>query len=97
MTTKSGQDWLTREQVDTVIAAMSAADLIAAMGDATDTGNVKGPKMAGDAFDSAANRLGLSNGTPATAHVRMQDFQYLAQKISEAINIESPTSEGPEG
>lgn len=90
------QQWLTREQVDQVIDAMSAADLIVAMGDTTDTGQVKGPKMAGDAFDSAAARIGLSNGTPATAHVRMSDFQYLATRISQAVNIESPTSKGPE-
>lgn len=86
--------WLTREQIDQVIEKMSAADLIAGMGDG-DT--IKGPKMAGDAFNAAAARTGVSNGSPATEHVRMGDFAYMAKAITKAVNIESPLSEGQEG
>lgn len=83
--------WLSREQIDQVIAGMSAADLIAAMGDGE---KLQGPAMAGQAFDSAAARLGVSNGTPATQHIRMADFAYMAGAITKAVNIESPLSEG---
>ena len=68
-------EWLTREKIDEVLENLSAADLITATGD----GSQSGAKMAGLAFDSAAARLGISNGTPATAHVRAADFKYLAR------------------
>lgn len=86
-------EWLTREQIDQVIDSMSAADLINALGDGTE---IQGPKMAGAAFDSAAARLGISNGTPASAQVRMADFKYLAESITKAVNTDSPLSEGQE-
>ena len=87
-------EWLSREQIDSVIDGMSAADLIDALGDGE---KVNGSKMAGDAFNAAAARLGMSNGTPATEHVSMKDFAYLAAAIGEAVNTESPLSEGQEG
>lgn len=86
-------DWLTREQIDQVIDGMSAGDLITAMGDGE---KLQGPAMAGAAFDSAAARLGISNGTPATDHVRMADFAYMAGEITKAVNVDSPLSGGQE-
>lgn len=84
--------WLTREQIDSVIAGMSAADLVGAMGDA----DKAGPKMPVKAFDLAAERMGMSNGTAASSMVRLADFKYMAKAIGEAVNIESPLSEGQE-
>lgn len=81
-------DWLTREQIDQVVGSLSAADLIEATADGR-----KDAAVAGAAFDAAAARLGLSNGTPATQHVHAYDFQYLATAIGEAINVDSPLSE----
>lgn len=86
-------EWLTREQIDQVISGMAAADLLEAMGDGE---SIKGPKMAADAFNAAAARLGMSNGTPATQHVRMSDLKYMAEAITQAVNIDSPLSEGQE-
>lgn len=86
-------DRLTREQIDAVIEAMSADDVITAMGDGE---TIKGAKMAGDAFNSAAARIGMSNGTPATQHVSLRDFKYLADAIGKAVNVENPLSEGQE-
>jgi len=83
-------EWMTREQIDEVIAGLSAADLIAGTGEGR-----KDAAVAGTAFDSAAHRLGLSNGSPATEHVRAADFGYLAEKIGEAINVDSPKSDLP--
>ena len=80
-------DWLTREQIDEVVSNLSAADLI----EGTSNGR-KDAQVAGAAFDSAAKRMELSNGTPATQHVRAADFAYLAEKIGEAVNIDSPLS-----
>lgn len=81
-------EWLTREQIDQVIEQMSAGDLIKSM----ESGS-EGVGMPIRAFDSAAARLGISNGKPASDSVRMQDFKYLADAIGEAVNIDSPLSE----
>lgn len=90
-------NWLTREQIDAVIAGMSAADLIDAMGDEE---RIKGTRMMGAAFDSAAARLGLpedkDNGSSASHHIALADFQYMAQALGRAVNIESPLSERQE-
>ena len=82
-------DWLTREQIDSVLDGLSAADLILATGD----GSRQGAAVAGAAFDSAAARMGVSNGTPASQHVRAADFTYLATKMGEVINVDSPLSD----
>ena len=81
-------DWLTKEQIDEVIANLSAADLIEGTGNGR-----KDAAVAGAAFDSAAARMGISNGTPATQHVRASDFAYLADALGEAVNVDSPLSE----
>jgi len=82
-------EWLTREQIDQVLEQLSAADLIEATGD----GTRQGAKVAGAAFDAAAGRMGLSNGTPASQHVKASDFGYLAAQLGEVINVDSPLSE----
>lgn len=76
---------LTREQIDTVIEAMSAADLIKAIGEGK-----SGSEMAAEAFDKAAARLGMSNGTAATEHVGLSDFAYLADRLNQVVNIDAP-------
>lgn len=84
----SDVQWLSRAQIDEVIAGLSAADLIEATSDGR-----KDAQVAGAAFDSAAKRMELSNGTPATEHVRAADFSYLASAIGAALDVDSPKSE----
>ena len=84
-------EMLTRDQIDAVIEHMSAADMIDAMGD----GGVPGTKMAGLAFDSAAARAGIVNGTRALELVPAKDFRYLADQLNAYINVESPLPEEP--
>lgn len=79
--------WLSRDQIDEVLENLSADDLLKA------TAGGKGSEVAGLAFNLGAARLGLSNGTPATQHVRAGDFRYLAEKLGEVINVDSPLSE----
>lgn len=90
-----GDRWLTRETIDRVIESMSARDLV----DAMDTYDPKSQstQYAMAAFDSAAARDPFVRPAPASAHVRMADFAYLASAIGEAVNIESPPSDGQEG
>ena len=88
---KTETKWLTREQIDEVIAGMSARDLIDAS-----AGDISNGERAGMAFDSAAKRLGLSNGTPATASVKASDFLYLGQMMNEVMGNDSPKSQGGE-
>lgn len=84
--------WLTREDIDEIVAAMSAADMIAAVGDGE---KLQGAAMAGAAFDAAAARIGKSNGTPATANVALADFQYLTEAIGGSVNVGTPKSNRP--
>ena len=86
MTAADTRDWLTREEIDRAIDEMSASDLIEAIGD----GNNQGTKMAGTAFDLSAARLGISNGTAASSHVRVKDFKYLTDRLAAAIDVEAP-------
>lgn len=81
-------EWLTKDQIDQVIDSLSAADLIEGTADGR-----KDAQVAGAAFDSAAARMGLSNGTPATEHIRAADFGYMAERLGEAINVDSPKSD----
>jgi hypothetical protein len=82
-------DWLTHEQIDLVTEGLSAADILDAQGNGrTDA------QVAGAAFDLAAARLKISNGTPATQHLRPSDLKYMAEKFGEVVNIDSPLSEG---
>lgn len=84
-------DWLTREQIDTALDQLSADDLI----EATDAGAGKGARIAGLAFHQAAVRvLGpVPDGvTRWTERVSANDFRYLADRISGAVNVDSPLS-----
>ena len=81
-------EWLTRADIDRVIAELSAEDLIEATADA------KGARIASVAFNAAAVRvLGeLPEGKRWAQRVRVSDTRYLADKIGEAVNIDSPLS-----
>ena len=85
-------DWLTREQIDSVIESMSAGDLVKALSEHGD-GNAQMPVAA---FDAAAARTGVSNGSAASDHVRASDLRYLGERIGEAVNVDSPLSKGQE-
>lgn len=83
--------WLTREDIDRVIDNLSADDLIEsglAGADAADA-VAAGAK----AFNAAAARIGLSNGSNATAHMRASDLQYFASALKGAVDIDSPKPE----
>lgn len=80
---------LTREQIDTVLEGMTGADLIEHIGD----GQTGGAKIAGNAFDSAAARMGITNGVRAMELVGVADFQYLVTKLTEVMALDSPKAE----
>jgi hypothetical protein len=85
------QKWLTRAEIDAVLEGLSAGDLVEAMDGVTD----QTAKMPVRAFDLAAARQGLTGkGEKASTRVRATDFRYLAAAIGEAVNVESPLSEG---
>jgi len=86
-------EWLTREQIDSIVAAISADDLIES--GLADAGDDRGAavKSARNAFNFAAETLGLSNGTPASKHVRPGDLTYWTNAISEAVNVDGPKVE----
>lgn len=87
---KKPQVWLTREEIDQVVAGLSAGDLIEAMGD-SDT--IKGTRMIGIAFDAAAARLGMTNGVSGVQRVKVSDFKYMAEQLGAAVNLDGPLSE----
>lgn len=83
-------EWLDRATIDKVVEGMSTADLIEASGETISA------KQAGVAFNAAAKRQGISNGTPATQSVRARDFLYLAEKMGEIMGPDSPKSDDTE-
>lgn len=84
-------DKLTREQIDFVLDNMTGADIVDHIGDGT-----LGAKVATGAFDSAAARLGLTNGTRAMELLSVKDFMYMAGQFQEVVNLEGPKSEQPD-
>jgi hypothetical protein len=85
-------DWLSRQEVDQIAENISADDLIEAM-DGTGTQQQQGVRMVKTAFNGAAARLGIEE---ATTRVRASDFKYLADRIGEVVNVDSPLSESTE-
>lgn len=86
-------DWLTREDIDRVLDALSADDLI----EAADVAGGQGARTAAAAFNSAADRVLGKEEHRWTTRVRASDFRYLATAIGEAVNIDSPLSESTSG
>ena len=80
-------DWLTREQIDSVLTELSADDLVQAY----PADPVNPLKLPMAVFNNAASRHGIDN---AIQRVRLADLNYLAGKIGEAVNVDSPLSEG---
>ena len=76
-------EWMSREQIDEVLNNLSAADLIEAVDEASDTRKATG------AFNAAATRMGIEQ---ALTRVRANDFKYLASRMNEVVNIDSPLS-----
>lgn len=89
-------EWLTREQVDQVVESLSANDLIES-GLAGNQDQAESVKAAAVAFNMAAKRIGLANGTLATEHMRAVDLAYFAQALKAYMDIDSPKSETLEG
>jgi hypothetical protein len=81
--------WLTREQIDRVIEGLSADDLIES-GMAGETDQTKAIGAAARAFNAAAARLGISNGTTATAVMRATDLRYFAEALKAYMDIDAP-------
>ena len=88
-------EWLTREQIDEVIDNLSAADLIESGLTGTDD-KAESTKAGMRAFNASAERLGLSNGTPAMQHVHASDLMYFANSIKRSLDIDGPKSEDTE-
>ena len=80
------QQWLTREQIDSVLEQLSADDLVKAY--PADPDNPL--KLPVAMFDNAAQRAG--HGEKAIARVRLNDLNYLTQKLGEVVNVDSPLS-----
>lgn len=82
-------EWLTRADIDSVLDQLSADDVIEGL--AEDVPSVKLPMMI---FNRAAARLGVSNGTPASQHIRVADLQYMSKAVGEATSLNSPKFDG---
>jgi hypothetical protein len=79
-------DWLSRKDIDQIIEAISADDLIESM---SGTGSQQGLQMVKGSFNRAAARMGIED---ATTRVRIADFKYMAERIGEVVDIDSPLS-----
>lgn len=81
-------EWLDRAAIDSVLDQLSADDVIEGL--AEEVPPVKLPMVI---FNRAAARLGISNGTPASQHVRVSDMRYLSEAVGKATSLNSPKSD----
>lgn len=82
-------NFLTRDQIDSILDAMTARDIFAAIPGTKDAREVlKGGEIAGQAFESAAERQG--HGALTLDRVRPADAIYLAQRLGEVFASDSP-------
>ena len=88
-TKQSGANFLSREQIDSILEGMTARDIFAAMPDSTE--KVNGSKVASIAFESAAERQG--HGAEALDRVRPMDGIYLASALGDLLSVDSPKAD----
>lgn len=86
------QHWLTDEQIAEIVAAASADDIIEALALYPDA--EKSPLMISrEIFNRSADRLGLSNGTKASAMVQAHRFASFTEALRDLVRSDSPLSE----
>lgn len=81
---------LSRVEIEGIIQGMTARDIFAVIPNAGET--PEGGKVAGDAFEAAAERQGY--GALALDRVSPADAIYLGQLLGEVFNQDSPKGEG---
>lgn len=82
-------NFLTRDQVDSILDAMTARDIFGAIPGGRDPSQaLKGGEIAGETFERAAERQG--HGLLALDRVRPGDAIYLAQRLGEVFNQDAP-------
>lgn len=81
-----GSNFLSREQIDSILEGMTARDIFAAMPSGTES--PQGANIAGEAFERAAERQG--HGKETLDRVRAKDSMYLASALSEAFAVTGP-------
>lgn len=95
-TERKAKEWLTREQINEIVAAISTDDLIESGLTETSGDSTKAVKAMRDAFNLAAESIGLSNGVVASKLVRATDLTYWSEALSAAVDVDSPKRDAPE-
>ena len=88
MSKAAEKQWLDRADIDSVLSQLSADDVIEGL--AEEVPAVKLPMVI---FNRAAARLGVSNGTPASQHIRVSDLKYMSSEVGKATSLNSPKSD----
>lgn len=84
--------WLTDDEVDRIIAAASADDIIEAL--AVYPNAEQQPMMiTREIFNRSAARLGLANGATASQMVPASAFAAFAGKLGDLLKSDNPLSE----
>lgn len=91
---KTKPEWLTKQQIDSVLDNLTGQDVLEAV---TGDEKVTAGSTAGKAFDAAAKRLGVTNGTAAMLQVKPVDALHLAQRMGELLNVDSPKAKARRG
>jgi hypothetical protein len=84
-------EWLDRADIDSVLSQLSADDVIEVL--AQDLPSVKIPMAI---FNRAAARLGVSNGTAASIHLRVTEMKYLNEAVGAALDMNGPKASATE-
>jgi len=87
-TKQSGPNFLSREEIDGILAGMTARDLFSAM---PAQGEASGAETAGKTFESAAERQGF--GVGAQDRVRISDAAYLSEELGGVLSADSPKAD----
>ena len=92
-TKQSGPNFLSREEIDSILQGMTARDLFAAMPSAS--GLEQAPaETAGRTFELAAERQGYGAG--ALDRVKIGDAVYLSTELGGVMSADSPKAEDTE-
>ena len=87
-TKQSGNNFLSREEIDSILQGMTARDLFSAM---PSQGEVSGAETAGKTFESAAERQGYGAG--ALDRVKISDAAYLSEELGGVLSADSPKAD----
>lgn len=86
------QHWLTDAEIDQIISAASADDIIEALAAYPNAAETP-MQVSREIFNRSADRLELTNGRTASQMIPAQQFSKWAEKLGDLLRVDSPLPE----